>query len=45
MRGGFGGARDASGEVVVVGWRDSGLPVSNEVGDNSYQTLRRKAGL
>ena len=45
MRGGFGGARDASGQVVVAGWREAGLPVSTEVGDNSYQALRRKAGL
>ncbi len=45
VRGGFGGARDASGQVVVAGWRDAGLPVSIEVGDNSYQALRRKAGL
>ena len=45
VRGGFGGARDASGVVAVAGWRDAGLPVSSEVGDNSYQTLRRKAGL
>lgn len=45
VRGGFGGARDASGQVAVTGWRDSGLPVSDELGDNSYQALRRKAGL
>ncbi len=45
VRGGFGGARDQSGRVVVTGWRDAGLPVSNEVGENSYQSLRRKAGL
>jgi rhodanese-related sulfurtransferase len=45
VRGGFGGARDGSGQVVVAGWRDAGLPVSSEVGDNSYQALRRKAGL
>jgi rhodanese-related sulfurtransferase len=45
VRGGFGGARDASGQVVVAGWRDAGLPVSTEVGDNSYPALRRKAGL
>jgi rhodanese-related sulfurtransferase len=44
VRGGFGGARDQSGQVVVPGWRDAGLPVSNEVGDNSYQSQRRKAG-
>src|SRR6516225_4113591 len=29
VRGGFGGARDQSGAVVVPGWRDAGLPVSN----------------
>lgn len=45
VRGGFGGARDASGQVVVAGWREAGLPVSTEAGDNSYQALRRKAGL
>jgi rhodanese-related sulfurtransferase len=45
VRGGFGGARDASGQVVVAGWREAGLPVSTEVGDNSYQAVRRKAGL
>jgi rhodanese-related sulfurtransferase len=45
VRGGFGGARDQSGRVVVPGWRDAGLPVSNEVGENSYQSQRRKAGL
>ena len=28
VRGGFGGARDASGQMVVKGWRDAGLPVS-----------------
>jgi rhodanese-related sulfurtransferase len=45
VRGGFGGARDASGQVVVKGWRDAGLPVSSECGENAYQALRRKAGL
>ena len=45
VRGGFGGARDASGQVVVTGWRDSGLPVSSDVGESGYQALRRKAGL
>jgi len=45
VRGGFGGARDQSGQVVIPGWRDAGLPVSSEVGENSYQSLRRKAGL
>jgi rhodanese-related sulfurtransferase len=43
--GGFGGQRDASGQVVVPGWRDSGLPVSTELGDAAYAALRKKAGL
>jgi len=43
--GGFGGQRDASGAVVVKGWRDEGLPVSSDVGDAGYQALRAKAGL
>jgi rhodanese-related sulfurtransferase len=43
VRGGYGGARDASGAVVVVGWRDAGLPVSQETGDKSYAALRSKA--
>jgi rhodanese-related sulfurtransferase len=45
IRGGFGGARDASGAVVVTGWRDAGLPVSRELGDSAYQSLRKKAGI
>jgi len=45
VRGGFGGARDASGAIVVVGWRDAGLPVSQELGDSTYRTLRDKAGI
>ncbi len=45
VRGGFGGARDSSGEVVVTGWRDAGLPVSSEVGESGYQAMRRRAGL
>jgi len=28
VRGGFGGARDRSGQVVAAGWKDSGLPVA-----------------
>lgn len=27
VRGGFGGARDQTGRVVVPGWREAGLPV------------------
>ena len=45
MRGGFGGARDASGQIAVKGWRDAGLPVSRELGEASYQAQRSKAGL
>ena len=45
VRGGFGGARDQSGKVVVAGWRDAGLPVSSDLGESSYQSLRGKAGL
>jgi rhodanese-related sulfurtransferase len=43
--GGFGGQRDASGEVVVAGWKDAGLPVTTELGDASYQAQRIKAGV
>jgi len=45
VRGGFGGARDASGAIVVVGWRDAGLPVSQELGNSTYRALREKAGV
>lgn len=45
VQGGYGGARDASGEVVTPGWRDAGLPISNDLGDAAYQSLRAKAGL
>lgn len=45
VRGGFGGARDASGQVTVRGWRDAGLPVTSELGEAAYQAQRRKAGL
>lgn len=45
VRGGFGGARDASGQITVRGWRDAGLPVTSELGEAAYQAQRRKAGL
>jgi rhodanese-related sulfurtransferase len=45
VTGGFGGARDGSGQIVVPGWRDAGLPVTTELGDASYQEQRKKAGL
>ena len=28
VRGGFGGARDDTGRLVIPGWRDAGLPVA-----------------
>jgi rhodanese-related sulfurtransferase len=43
--GGFGGQRDASGKVVVAGWKDAGLPVTTELGDASYESQRKKAGV
>ncbi len=43
--GGFGGQRDQSGTVVVVGWRDEGLPVSNDPGERAYQAVKSKAGV
>ena len=45
VTGGFGGARDGSGQIVVPGWRDAGLQVTTELGDASYQEQRKKAGL
>ena len=46
VRGGFSGARDALGRVVVPGWREAGLPVSVDASDEvSWDGLRRKAGL
>ena len=30
VRGGFGGARDRSGEVLAVGWQETNLPVSTQ---------------
>ncbi len=45
VRGGFGGARNPAGQLLVKGWRDEGLPVSSEVRDNAYLHLRKKAGL
>lgn len=45
VRGGFGGARDASGALVVPGWRDAGLPVSTELAEVTYAVQRKKAGL
>src|SRR5574337_1983543 len=42
MQGGFGGARDATGRVIVSGWKDSNLPVCKDCGAaNTYAALRR----
>jgi rhodanese-related sulfurtransferase len=43
--GGFGGARDQGGNIVSPGWRDSGLPLCNDLADCCYEALRKKAGL
>jgi rhodanese-related sulfurtransferase len=43
--GGFGGQRDASGKVVVPGWKEAGLPVTTDLGDAAYEAQRKKAGL
>lgn len=45
LAGGFGGQRDQAGNVIVTGWRESGLPVSTDLGDASYEAQRKKAGL
>lgn len=45
VRGGYGGAHDASGHIAIKGWEDAKLPVSHELGENAYQALRIKAGL
>jgi len=42
VRGGFGGAHDASGRLVVPGWRDAGLPVETGAPPGSkYADLAR----
>jgi rhodanese-related sulfurtransferase len=43
--GGFGGQRDASGKVLVPGWKEAGLPVTTDLGDAAYSAQRAKAGL
>ena len=43
MMGGFGGGQDQGGQPIA-GWRDAGLPVSNDNGDGvSYTSLASKA--
>jgi len=46
MQGGFGGARDQTGRVMVPGWQESGLPVSTDNGEGvSYASLAARAGV
>ena len=41
--GGFGGARDPSGRILVPGWRDAALPIeTGQTPGDSYADLRRK---
>jgi len=35
VRGGFGGARDETGRLVIPGWRDAGLPIETGAGGKS----------
>ncbi|MCZ6872514.1 MAG: rhodanese-like domain-containing protein [bacterium] len=43
MRGGFGGLRDASGQVIAPGWAGLGLPSSQANGEGvSYASLAAK---
>lgn len=43
MVGGFGGMRDASGNIVAQGWSSLGLPVSQDNGEGvSYESLSAK---
>ncbi len=43
VRGGFGGMRDPSGQVIAPGWSSLGLPVSQEKGEDvSYESLVAK---
>ena len=44
VRGGFGGMRDPSGQVIAPGWASLGLPISQENGEGvSYASLTSKA--
>lgn len=45
MQGGFGGARNQMGQVIVPGWSQLGFPVETDVTpQNSYDSLRKAAG-
>ena len=42
MQGGYGGARDSTGQLVTPGWTQLGFPVENEINDrNSYSGLSK----
>jgi rhodanese-related sulfurtransferase len=42
MRGGFEGERDATGQSIVAGWRESGLPVeSTGPAERTWEGLRK----
>jgi rhodanese-related sulfurtransferase len=44
IQGGFGGARDRAGDLVVKGWLDSGLPVeTGQPPGRRYADLKAKA--
>ena len=44
QRAGYGGARDAFGQVAEAGWAPAGLPVETATAGGSYAELRAKAG-
>jgi len=44
VQGSFSGLRDPGGRVVVVGWRDAGLPVeTGQPSEGSYATLKARS--
>ena len=44
MQGGFGGARDQVGRLLLPGWQDSGLPEEGgDGGAKSYEALSKKS--
>ena len=43
MQGGFGGARDPMGRLLVPGWQDHGLPTEmGDGGTGSYEALLKR---
>jgi rhodanese-related sulfurtransferase len=43
LQGGFGGARDQMGRLLVPGWQDHGLPEeSGDGGEGSYENLSKR---